>query len=76
MARRSDPQVCLLEELGEFIKAGNDGGPRDEEPFRDAHGKPMTAEQVLELAREIERETGRKLIFRRGERRALSDRRN
>ena len=29
----------------------------------------MASEQVLELAREIGRETGRKLIFLRGERR-------
>jgi hypothetical protein len=38
-------------------------------PFRDANGEPLTPEQVLGLAREIERETGQKLTFRRGERR-------
>jgi hypothetical protein len=32
------------------------------------NGEPMTPEDVLELARQIERETGRRLIFRRGER--------
>ncbi len=58
-----------MQELGDFIRAGVDGPPRDEEPLRDMEGNPMSAEQVLELAREIECETGRKLIFRRGERR-------
>jgi len=58
-----------LEALGEFIAAGADGPPRDEVPFRDENGEPMTHEQVLDLVRDIERETGRKLIFRSGERR-------
>jgi hypothetical protein len=58
-----------MEALGDAIAAGVDGLPRDEEPFRDMDGNPMTPQQVLDLAREIERETGRKLIFRRGERR-------
>jgi hypothetical protein len=60
------------EEMGEFIRRGADGEPSDEVPFRDVNGEPMTAEQVLELAREIERETGRKLIFQRGERRTAA----
>jgi len=58
-----------VEELGEFIDAGANRAPYDEEPFRDQNGEPLTAEQVLDLAREIERETGHKLIFRSGERR-------
>lgn len=56
-----------LDELGEFINAGASDEPRDEESFRDENGSPLTGEQVLELARAIERETGRRLIFRRGE---------
>jgi hypothetical protein len=56
-----------LKELGEFIDAGAGREPHDEVPFRDENGRPLTGEQVLALAREIERETGRRLIFRRGE---------
>jgi hypothetical protein len=56
-----------LEALGEFIDAGADGDPTDEVLFRDERGTPLTPEQMLELARQIERETGHKLIFRRGE---------
>jgi hypothetical protein len=55
-------------ELGQFIGAGADRDPYDEVPFRDMNGNPLTPEQVLELVREIERETGQKLIFRPGER--------
>jgi hypothetical protein len=40
------------------------GESNDEVPFRDENGDPVTPEQMVELAREIERETGRKLIFR------------
>lgn len=69
MARKVIPSFDSWEELGDFIRAGVDGPPKDEVPFRDMDGNPMTGEQVLELVREIERETGRKLIFRRGERR-------
>ena len=58
------------EELGKFIRAGARGGPRDEVPFRDLNGEPMTPEQMLDLARQIERETGNQVIHRRGERRA------
>jgi len=32
-------------------------------PFRDINGDRMTPEEVLELAREIECETGQRLIF-------------
>jgi hypothetical protein len=42
--------------------------PYDEVPFRHMNGEPMPPEQVLSLVREIERETGQQLIFRRGER--------
>jgi hypothetical protein len=56
------------EDLAQFIKVGTALDPYDEVRFRDANGDPMTGEQVLELARQIERETGRPLIFRRGER--------
>ena len=69
MARKVIRSFDSWEELGDFIRAGVGGPPKDEVPFRDMDGNPMTAEQVLELVREIERETGRKLIFRRGERR-------
>lgn len=55
--------------LGDFIRRGADGEPHDEVPFRDLDGRPMTPEQVLDLVREIQLETGRRLIFRRGERR-------
>jgi hypothetical protein len=60
------------QELDGFIRSGVVGEPYDEEPFRDANGEPLTGEQVLELARQIERETGRKLIFRRGEQRGAA----
>lgn len=56
-----------LNELGEFIDAGASDEPRDEVPFRDETGGALTGEQVLELVRRIERETGHRLIFRRGE---------
>jgi hypothetical protein len=56
-----------LKELGQFIDAGARRPPNDEVPFRDEHGEPLTGEQMLELARQIEGETGRKLIYRRGE---------
>ena len=69
MARKVIRSFDSWEELGDFIRIGVDGPPNDEVPFRDMDGNPMTGEQVLELVREIERETGRKLIFRRGERR-------
>lgn len=69
MARKVIRSFDSWEELGDFIRAGVDGPPKDEVLFRDMDGNPMTGEQVLELVREIERETGRKLIFRRGERR-------
>jgi hypothetical protein len=69
MARKVIRTFDSMEELGDFIRAGVAGPPRDEVPFRDIDGKPMTSDQVIELAREIERETGRKLIYRRGERR-------
>lgn len=69
MARKVIRTFNSWEELGELIRAGADGPPRDEVPFRDLDGNPMTPEQVLELVREIEQETGRKLIFQRGERR-------
>ena len=54
------------QELDDFIRSGIVGTPSEEEPFRDENGQRLTPELVLELAREIERETGRKLIFRRG----------
>lgn len=69
MARDVIRRFDSWEELGQFVSAGADGGPHDEVPFRDMNGEPLTPEQVLELAREIEDETGQKLIFRRGERR-------
>jgi hypothetical protein len=56
------------EALGEFIRRGADHEPHDEVPLRDENGDPMTGDQFLELARQVERETGRKLIFQRGER--------
>lgn len=61
-----------LVELGEFIDAGAGRDSYNEVPFRDENGEPLTAEQMLELARQIERETGRKLIFPRGERRSAA----
>jgi hypothetical protein len=68
MARKVIRTFDSWGELSEFIQRGAVREPYDEEPFRDLDGNPMTPEQVLELVREIERETGRKLIFRRGER--------
>jgi hypothetical protein len=56
-----------LNELGTFIEAGARDEPHDEVPFRDEAGRPLTAEQMLELARQVERETGHRLIFSRGE---------
>jgi len=55
------------QELGEFIDVGAQSQPHDEVPFRDEHGEPLTGAQMVELARQIERETGRRLIFPRGE---------
>jgi hypothetical protein len=69
VARKVIREFDSMEELGDFIRAGVDGPPKDEEPFRDMDGNPMTPQQVIELAREIERETGEQLIFRPGERR-------
>ena len=69
MARKVIRSFDSWDEMGEFIRRGADRAPHDEVPFRDLDGNPMTAEQVLDLVREIERETGQKLIFRRGERR-------
>ena len=69
MARKVIRTFDSWEELGDFIRRGAVREPYDEVPFRDMDGDPMTPEQVLELARKIERETGRKVIFRRGERR-------
>ena len=60
------------EELGRFITAGADRDPYDEVPFRDLNGKPLTPEQVLQLAREIEGETGKRVVFRRGNRAAAT----
>ena len=68
MARKVIRSFGSWEELGDFIRRGADREPYDEVTLRDLDGNPMTGEQVLELVREIERETGRKLIFRRGER--------
>jgi hypothetical protein len=42
-------------------------GIHDEVPVRDEAGRPLTPEQMLELARQVERETGGRLIFGRGE---------
>ena len=56
-----------LNELGTFIDAGARDEPNDEVPFRDEAGRPLTAEQMLELARQVERDTGDRLIFGRGE---------
>jgi len=58
-----------LEALGESINVVAERDPCDEVPFRDIDGKPLAPGEMLELVREIECETGRKLIFRRGERR-------
>jgi hypothetical protein len=69
MARTVIRSFDSWEALGEFIRRGGNREPYDEVPFRDINGEPMTAEEVLELARQIERETGHKSIFRRGERR-------
>lgn len=44
-------------DLGELIRRSADRELYDEVPFRDINGEPMNAEQVLELARQIERET-------------------
>ncbi len=68
MARDVIRTFDSLKELGEFVDAGARKEPIDEVPFRDERGEPLTAQQMLELARQIERETGRKLVFRRGER--------
>jgi hypothetical protein len=72
MAREVIRSFDSMEELGQFIRSGADGAPHDEVPFRDANGNPLTAEQVLELVRGVERQTGRKLIFHRGERRTAA----
>ncbi|MGH2869070.1 MAG: hypothetical protein ACRDNK_16110 [Solirubrobacteraceae bacterium] len=39
-----------------------------DEPMRDLDWEPMSDEQVLALVRRIEKETGKQLVFRRGER--------
>jgi len=67
MAREVIRTFDSLDELGEFIDAGAGRDPQDEEPSRSEHGEPLTGEQMLELAREVERESGRRSIFRRGE---------
>ena len=67
MAREVIRSFESLTELGAFIDSGTCGEPRDEVPFRDETGRPMTPEQMLELARQVERETGHRLIFGRGE---------
>jgi hypothetical protein len=56
-----------LEELGARIDAAADRGSFDE-PYLDENFNPITPEQLLEHIRELERETGEQMIFRRGER--------
>ena len=67
MAREVIRSFESLKELGAFIDSGARDEPHDEVPFRDEAGMPLTPEQMLELARQVERETGGRLIFGRGE---------
>lgn len=55
-----------LAELDAWTNA-NCAEPYDE-PMRDLEWEPMSNEQVLALVRRIEKETGKQLIFGRGER--------
>ncbi len=41
--------------------------PKDE-PYLDANFNPITPQQLLQHIRELERNTGEKMIFQRGER--------
>jgi hypothetical protein len=56
-----------IQELGARIDAAADREANDE-PYLDADFNPITPEQVLEHIRELERRTGERMIFRRGER--------
>jgi len=56
---------ATLEELDAWTNA-HCADP-DDEPYLDANLNPITPEQLLEQIRELERKTGEKMIFQRGE---------
>lgn len=67
MAREEIHLDMTFEQLCARIDAAADREPRDE-PNLDEHLRPITDEQVLDRVRELERRTGKQLIFDRSER--------